>query len=192
MTCSYLVYLQNNDETRPDRTPEWVESKPHRGDIVAVRDNGERWGRLESKQEWVAAGGDPAEFPGLYGVVQVSDNGPHAEDLKTIFQRNVTRLARVGEPEYEVNDEGVEFGRVTVYKFAWRVRISEMTSEQQAALEQDGVVSVTQAEFETLCEHKGDRTYFDPAMPDGKGAVRPDAGQPLPREELPVRGRPNG
>ena len=192
MTCSYLVYLQNNDETRPDRTPEWVESQPHRGDIVTVRNNGERWGRLESKQEWVAAGGDPAEFPGLYGVVQVSDDGLHAENLKKVFERRLRRPAVSGEDEYDVDREGVERGQVLQYKFAWRVRISEMTSEQQAALEQDGVVSVTQAEFEALCEHKGDRTYFDPAAPDGKGAVRPDAGQPLPREELPVRGRPNG
>jgi hypothetical protein len=192
MTCSYLIYLQNRDETRPDRTDEWVQAMPHRGDIVAVRDNGERWGRLESKQEWVAAGGDPAEFSGLYGVVKVSDDGPHAEDLKKVFERRSYRPAVLGENEYRVNREGVEFGKVLQYKFAWRVRISEMTSEQQAALEQDGVVSVTETEFEALCEHKVDRTYFDPAVPDGKGAVRPDAGQPLPREEVPVRGRPNG
>lgn len=192
MTCSYLIYLQNRDETRPDRTDEWVQAMPHRGDIVAVRDNGERWGRLESKQEWVAAGGDPAEFPGLYGVVKVSDDGPHAEDLKKVFERRLYRPAVPGENEYRVNREGVESGKVLQYKFAWRVRISEMTSEQQAALEQDGVVSVTETEFEALCEHKVDRTYFDPAVPDGKGSVRLDAGQPLPQEELPVRGRPNG
>lgn len=181
MTCSYLVCLKNNDETRPDRDDEWVQSKPHRGDIFVVKEHDQRWGKRESKQEWVAAGEDPELFPGVYGVVTVSDDGPHLEDVKDVFEVPFTRERTEDDPLYVDGSDNF----VTVYQRAWRLRLSELTGPQQAALQRDGVVSVTEAEFESLCEHKGDRTFFDPGAPDGKGAVRPDADQPLPREEEP-------
>ena len=81
---------------------------------------------------------------------------------------------------------------MTVYKFGWRLRLSELTPAQQETFASDYMIELTQDEFNSISEHKGDRKYFDPAAPDGKGSVRPDAGQPLPWEELPVRGRPNG
>ena len=193
MTCSYLVFCKNSDETRPDRTPEWVQSKPHRGDIVGVVEAGTPFGRRESMQVWVADGNDPADYPGDYGIVHVVDDHVDLSTAESMFYHSaVKRPTTPADQEHQVEEDGTSTSTVTVYQFGWRLRLSELTPAQQETFASDYMIELTQDEFNSICEHKGDRRYFDPAAPDGKGAVRPDAGQPLPREELPVRGRPNG
>jgi hypothetical protein len=193
MTCSYLVFCKNSDETRPDRTPEWVQSKPHRGDIVGVVEAGTPFGRRESMQVWVADGNNPADYPGDYGIVHVVDDHVDLSTAESMFCHSaVKRPTTPADQEHRVEEDGTSTSTVTVYKFGWRLRLSELTPAQQQTFASDYMIELTQDEFNSISEHKGDRKYFDPAAPDGKGSVRPDAGQPLPWEELPVRGRPNG
>lgn len=191
MTCSYLVFCKNSDETRPDRTPEWVQSKPHRGDIVGVVEAGTPFGRRESMQVWVADGNDPADYPGDFGIVHVIDGDVEVSDVESVFNDSSIRRPITpsdGQNPVELDD----IPTVLVYRYGWRLRLSELTPAQQETFASNYMIELTQDEFNSISEHKIDRTYFDPFAPDGKGAVRPDAGQPLPREELPVRGRPNG
>lgn len=191
MTCSYLVFCKNSDETRPDRTPEWVQSKPHRGDIVGVVEAGTPFGRRESMQVWVADGNDPADYPGDFGIVHVIDGDVEVSDVESVF--NDSSIIRPITPSDGQNPvELDDIPTVLVYRYGWRLRLSELTPAQQETFASNYMIELTQDEFNSISEHKSDRTYFDPSAPDGKGAVRPDAGQPLPREELPVRGRPNG
>lgn len=41
------------------------------GDIVAVRDDGWTWGRLETRAAWVAAGGIAEEWPGGFFLLKI-------------------------------------------------------------------------------------------------------------------------
>ena len=65
----------------------------------------------------------------------------------------------------------------------WRLRLSEFTPEELAFIDSDGEITMTQGRFCEVSEHKVNRCWFDPSHEDGYGAVRPDAGDPLPREE---------
>lgn len=42
-----------------------------RGDIVDVKPDGHVWGRMESKAAYMAAGGDPARWPGRFGIIKI-------------------------------------------------------------------------------------------------------------------------
>ena len=72
---------------------------------------------------------------------------------------------------------------VTIHEHVWRLRLSEFTPDELAAIDSDGQVTMTQGRFCEVSEHKINRTRFDPSHEDGHGAVRPDADDPLPREE---------
>ena len=59
-----LVHLKGRGTDDTDYRP---------GDIVDVKPDGWTWGVRESKASWVAAGRDPAQWPGTFGIVKIPD-----------------------------------------------------------------------------------------------------------------------
>lgn len=178
MTFSALVHLRNNDRDQLDQ--ERSDAFPKRGDIFDVRTRTAQYGISESLRRWLEDGRDRDDFDARFFIIRVNSGSVSADNIRAKLVRNATRPAVLGELEF--NEETLS-GEVTTHQKVWRLRLSEFTSEELAAIDSDGEITMTQGRFCEVSEHKVNRTKFDPSHEDGYGAVRPDAGDPLPREE---------
>lgn len=178
MTFSALVHLRNND--RDDLDQERSDALPKRGDIFEVRARTAQFGISESLRRWLEDGRDRDDFDGRFFIIRVNSGSVSADNIRAKLVRQGTRPAVLGESEF---DEETLSGEVTTHQKVWRLRLSEFTSEELAAIDSDGEITMTQGRFCEVSEHKVNRTKFDPSHEDGYGAVRPDADSPLPREE---------
>ena len=178
MTFSALVHLRNND--RDDLSEERSGALPKRGDIFDVRTKNAQYGVRESLRRWVEDGRPADDFDARFFIIRVNSGSVSADNIRAKLIRQGTRLAKLGDPEFDPETLKAE---VTTHEKVWRLRLSEFTSEELAAIDSDGEITMTQGRFCEVSEHKVNRTKFDPSHEDGYGAVRPDADQPLPREE---------
>ena len=178
MTFSALVHLRNND--RDDFDDERSDALPKRGDIFDVRARTAQYGVRESVRRWVEDGRDRDDFDARFFIIRVSSGSVSAESIQAKLVRQATRPAVLGDPEF---DSETLDGEVTTHEHVWRLRLSEFTSEELAAIDSNGEITMTQGRFCEVSEHKVNRTKFDPSHEDGYGAKRSDADDPLPREE---------
>lgn len=178
MTFSALVHLRNND--RDDLDDERSDARPKRGDIFDVRARTAQYGIRESLRRWVEDGRAQDEFDGRFCIVRVRTGSVAADNIRAKLVRQATRPAVLGDPEFDLE---MLTSEVVTHQKVWRLRLSEFTSEELAAIDSDGEVTMTQGRFCEVSEHKVNRCWFDPSHEDGYGAVRPDADDPLPREE---------
>lgn len=65
-----LVMLTDVSHSDPEKDRR---SCMKRGMVLAVRDDGWGWGRLENKAQWIAEGNDPAQWEkeGFWGIIKV-------------------------------------------------------------------------------------------------------------------------
>jgi len=178
VTFSALVHLRNNDLDDVDQ--EASDARPKRGDIFEVRTRTAQYGIRESLRRWLEVGRAQDEFDARFFIVRVNSGSVPADEIRAKLVRQATRPAVLGEPEF---DEETLSGEVVTHEYVWRLRLSEFTPEELAVIDSDGEITMTQARFCEVSEHKVNRTKFDPSHEDGYGAVRPDADDPLPREE---------
>ena len=178
MTFSALVHLRNNDRDQLDQ--ERSDARPKRGDIFDVRPQNAQYGIRESLRRWIESGRDADEFDGRFFIVRVNSGSVPAEEVRAKLVRSGTRPAVLGDLEF---DEETLSGEVKTHEHVWRLRLSEFTPEELAVIDSDGEITMTQGRFCEVSEHKVNRTKFDPSHEDGYGAVRPDADDPLLREE---------
>jgi hypothetical protein len=178
VTFSALVHLRNNDRHELDQ--EAFDALPKRGDIFDVHTRTAQYGIRESLRRWIEDGRAADEFDGRFCIVRVSSGSVPADEVRAKLVRQATRPAVLGEPEF---DEETLTGEVVTHEKAWRLRLSEFTPEELAAIDSNGEVTMTQGRFCEVSEHKVNRCWFDPSHDDGYGQVRPDADDPLPREE---------
>ena len=177
MTFSALVHLRNND--RDDLDDERSDALAKRGDIFDVRAQNAQYGIRESLRRWLEDGRDRDDFDARFFVIRVSSGSVSADNVRAKLVREGTRPAKLGDPEFSPTLDRI----VVTHEHVWRLRLSEFTSEELAAIDSNGEVTMTQGRFSEVSEHKVNRTRFDPSHEDGYGAVRPDADDPLPREE---------
>lgn len=184
MTFSVCVRLTNVDYRGPNQSDEKVTEKPKRGDIVHVQNVDSRWGKCESLQAWIAAGEEPGEYPGTFGVIRVIDGDTTAEGIWY-------KLLQAGHRDRNPLDDNIpgkndgEQLPVRIHRHVWRLKLSELTESQAQTFQETGELDITEAEFNELCEHKIDRTVFDPSAEMGKGRRRNDANGPLMPEQHP-------
>ena len=177
MTFSALVHLRNND--RDDFDDERSDALAKRGDIFDVRARTAQYGVRESLRRWLEDGRDRDDFDARFFIIRVNSGSVSADNIRAKLVRNATRPATLNDPEFHPTLDRV----VRTHEHVWRLRLSEFTSEELAAIDSDGEITMTQGRFCEVSEHKVNRTKFDPSHEDGYGAVRPDADDPLPREE---------
>ena len=178
MTFSALVHLRNND--RDDFDDERSDALAKRGDIFDVRARTAQYGVRESLRRWLEDGRDRDDFDARFFIIRVNSGSVSADNIRAKLVRKATRAAKLGDIQF--NQQKLN-GEVTTHEHVWRLRLSEFTSEELAAIDSDGEVTMTQGRFCEVSEHKVNRTKFDPSHEDGYGAKRSDADDPLPREE---------
>jgi hypothetical protein len=178
VTFSALVHLRNNDRDNVDQ--ERSDARPKRGDIFDVRTRTAQYGIRESLRRWLEDGRDADEFDARFCIVRVNSGSVPANEVRAKLVRQATRPAVLGDSEF---DEETLSGEVTTHEYVWRLRLSEFTPEELAVIDSDGEITMTQNRFCEVSEHKVNRCWFDPSHEDGYGAVRPDADDPLSREE---------
>lgn len=108
------------------------------GDILAVKADGERWGREEHLSEWVNAGNLARNFPNPFIIIAVPSEPP---DL------NLT------EPEI-AQDPLEPKGTIIVRKRAWRLRLGLLAD--QTVLRRGRRIELTRAEFRSIAARKID------------------------------------
>jgi hypothetical protein len=178
VTFSALVHLRNND--RDDLDQERSDALAKRGDIFDVRPRTAQYGIRESLRRWIEDGRNADEFDGRFCIVRVNSGSVPADEVQAKLVRQATRPAVLGDDEF---DPQTLNGEVVTHEHVWRLRLSEFTPEELAVIDIDGEITMTQGRFCEVSEHKVNRCWFDPSHEDGYGAVRPDADDPLPREE---------
>ena len=177
MTFSALVHLRNND--RDDFDDERSDALAKRGDIFDVRARTAQYGVRESLRRWLEDGRDRDDFDARFFIIRVNSGSVSADNIRAKLVRQATRPATLDDPEFHPTLDRV----VRTHEHVWRLRLSEFTSEELAAIDSNGEVTMTQGRFCEVSEQKVNRTKFDPSHEDGYGQVRPDANDPLPREE---------
>lgn len=145
---------------------------PKKGDVRDVGPNGNDWGRMVDKRLWVASGKDPAKFPSTYAIVIVNNiSVPNLMKLK----RASHRAAVDGDREFNAPDLADRF--IRQHKFVWKLNITELTPVQRSTINTERVVTIPEAKFREISEHKVKVVRFDESDPDGEGQIRlPGAG----------------
>lgn len=142
MTFSALVHLRNND--RDDLSEERSDALAKRGDIFDVRARTAQYGVRESLRRWLEDGRDRDDFDARFFIIRVRTGSVSADNIRAKLVRNATRPATLNDPEFHPTLDRV----VRTHEHVWRLRLSEFTSEELAAIDSDGEVTMTQGRFQ--------------------------------------------
>lgn len=117
------------------------------GHVVVVKEDGATWGRLESKQQWIAEGNAAADWPNQGRLVIVKIPGVQAARGQALLD------------EQTEDDIGVPGGRA-FRKRRWRLRLGQVPAGIAAALTTDGEVTVTAAQIRAfITRFRDDAVY---------------------------------
>lgn len=117
------------------------------GHVIAVKEDGAMWGRLESKQQWIAEGNLAVEWPNQGRLVIVKIPGPTAARALALLD------------EQTEDDLGV-VGGLSFRKRRWRVRLGLVPPGIVAALTANGEVTVTVAQIRAFITRFRDDAVF--------------------------------
>jgi hypothetical protein len=109
------------------------------GDIVVVQEDGHPWGLLESKQAWIAAGNNPADWHGITALLKIP--GPSkakAEALMAEDSEGTNRRARR----------------------LWKLAIADVPNAVKQAVQQDGEYTTSVAAIKNYLKNKIDNTIY--------------------------------
>ena len=170
-----LVFTEN--KINLTRTPEESTALLKRGDLVTIKENGAPWGRAESKQVFIAEGGDPSRWgtearnPG--GQLRFLPHPYHIIKVPTLTKQDVELLLQEEKRPTTPADKNhtapdAEDRFIKVHQQVWRIDLDIVKPPEWAA----GESTLTTRAFERAMDHKVDRTEFDHTRPDGKGRPR--------------------
>lgn len=153
-----LVFIGNRVDSNPERDRAVCEK---RGMIIAVRPDGWGWGSMESKQRWIAEGGDAAAWPGqgVFGIVKIPG--------VTVGVRIELEREQIeddsGTPTFE---EGSILREVPVPKVfrvrRWRVLVDSVPSSIRNQILNNGEVTVTATQVRNFVRRiRDDMQYQD-------------------------------
>lgn len=133
--CEILFYARNNTHPDPEKDRRGCYK---RGMPVQVQEDGHVWGRLESKQVWIAEGRDPAQWPsqGKFAIVKIP-GVPKGRALAFL-------------DEQFVDDVGLDYFRTVLdlrpsryRRRAWRLLVDNIPNNLRNQLLNNGEVTVT-------------------------------------------------
>lgn len=130
-----------------------------RGHIESVRPDGWVWGRIESKQFWIAEGREPAAWPGQGLWVIVKIPGVAVGSRKELEAQQVEDDS--GMPLYD----GIGLAEPVPRVFRprrWRVLVDSIPNNVRNALLRDGEISVTPTQIRNYVRRvRDDLQYAD-------------------------------
>lgn len=149
-----LIFLANNTHTDPvkERRGCWK-----RGMVVTVQEDGWTWGRMESKQVWIAEGNAAAEWPnqGRMGIVKIP-GVPAAKALALLEPQDVDDA---GVPYYE-NLAEAQPRRATYRRKAWRLLVDNVPLAIRQTMLADGEITVTVSQIRNYLKRIRDDAQF--------------------------------
>lgn len=104
------------------------------GYIIAVQDDGATWGRMESKQQWIADGYDPALWPGKVYLLKVT--GIPVAKIQDLISEQV--VDDTGMALYETDGVSPKKYRLREWKFD----ITKLPASKQAEIAANGETTV--------------------------------------------------
>jgi len=160
--CELLIKAK--DHTHPDPTKD-RRGAYKRGMVGAVCEDGHSWGRLESKQQWIAEGNDPALWHDKTVIVKI----PGALVVKVEALLAPQEEDDTGAPLRDVDGTGVpeailpnpeDYPRYTYRRRLWKLAIDNIPAGVLNALKNDGEVTVTPAQVRNYLKRIRDDAQF--------------------------------
>ncbi len=135
-------WVLDPDHTDPDTDPPLIPIAPE-------------WGKQQSKEVWTAAGNDPADFPGNFVVVRVTDLTTEDNDPNLPPGGNFTLMSRSGLVGMLQNDS---VGQLKTYQIIrkrfWTYKESEQGPARQILYDARDVIVGDWNTMRELIKHK--------------------------------------
>lgn len=149
-----LVFARNNTNPNADKD---ISGCYKRGMIVGVHEDGHTWGRLESKQQWIAEGNSAETWPSQDVFVIVQIPGVPAQKARMLLDEQTDDDS--GTPVFITNSEGHALPR-RFRRRGWRLKVDDLPSAARTALIRDGEITVTVSEVRTFIRRIRDDAQY--------------------------------
>lgn len=148
--CEILLCARNDQLADPEKDRRCGFKLGH---VVVVKEDGATWGRLESKQQWIAEGNAAADWPNQGRLVIVKIPGPTAARASALLDEQTED--DLGVAVTDVFDRPLCFR-----KRRWRARLGLIPQAFKDALTADGEVTVTVAQIRAFITRFRDDAVF--------------------------------